>query len=189
MKTKWVMNAFHGNKEWVKDYTDNVVFYDKETNIGSNIYDYMSFIVDTYENLPDVTLFGKTNMIERHITKEEFDCVVKNTNFTPLLTQNHHVYDPICWYEDGMYCEKNDYWYLSEYPTRSVNATRELRDILGMNAREYNKFAPGGCYIVPKANILKHSKEFYQKLKEHCSWHATPGEAYLIERSLYHLWL
>jgi hypothetical protein len=185
----WVMNDYHNNRDWIKEYTDNVIFYDKkDNNVGANIHDYTSFIVDNYDNLPDVILFGKTNMLERHITKEEFDKVVNNKTFTPLLTQSHHVYDPICWYEDGVYCETNDYWYLLEHPCKTYARTEELKKMLGFYERSYNKFAPGGCYIVPKSNILKHSKEFYTKLRDYCDWHGTPGEAYLIERSLYHIW-
>lgn len=189
MNTKWVMNAYHGNKEWITEYTDNVVFYDKiEKNVGSNIYDYMSFIVDNYENLPDVILFGKTNMLERHITKEEFDVLVDNTSFTPLLTQSHHVYDPICHYDDGMYCELNDYWYLLEYPTQSVNTFNELKRMFKMDDRKYNRFAPGGCYIVSQEDVLQHTKDFYTRLRDLCNWSQSPGEAYLIERNLYYIW-
>ena len=181
----WVINNYHGNWEWIKEYTDNYVLYDKkDKNVGSNIYDYMDYIVNNYDCLPDVILFGKSNMLERHITKEEFDKLYQSTGFTPLLTQNHKTYLPVCWYEDGIYCERNDYWYLNEYPARDMS----IIDLLGMRDRKYNKFAPGACYIVPKANILKHSKEFYTKLRDSVDYSPHPGEAYLIERSLYHLW-
>lgn len=182
---KWVINSYHGGTDWVKEYTSDVIFYDKkDKNVGSNIHDYMSFIVDNYENLPDVTLFGKSNMLERHITKEEFDRLVNNRTFTPLLTQHHKTYLPTCWYEDGMYCELNDFWYLNEYPLRD-NSILKLLDI---EKRLYNKFAPGACYIVPKENILQHPKEFYTKLRDAVDYSPNNGEAYLIERSLYHLW-
>ncbi len=184
-----VVNNFHGNElSWLPE--GEVTIYDKkEKNVGSNIHDFMDFIVKNYENLPDFTLFTKGNMLERHITPEEWDKIKDNKTFTPILTQNHKVYDPICWYEDGLYCETNDYWYLREHPTKTINVCTRLRKILGMDERKYNKFAPGACYIVPKENILKHPKEFYQELRDSCDWYVTPGEAYLIERSLYHIWL
>jgi hypothetical protein len=183
------MNDYHNNREWVNKYTKNAIFYDKkDKNVGSNIYDYMSYIVDNYDRLPELMLFGKTNMLERHITPEEFEEVKDNKTFTPLLTSNHVVYEPICWYEDGIYCETNDYWYLLEHPTKTIASRDEMIKMLGMNDRKYNKFAPGACYIVPKANVLKHSKEFYIRLRDACDWHATPGEAYLIERSLFYIW-
>ena len=190
---KWILNAYHDNEDY-KQYTNDVVLYDKkDKNVGSNIYDYMCYIVDNYDNLPEIMLFGKTNMFKRHITKEEFEKVKDNKIFTPLLTQHHRVYSDqegvVCYYDEGMYYERNDYWYLREHPTRTVNSMQELKKMLGMNDRKFNAFAPGACYIVPRENILRHSKEFYVKLRDYCNWHETPGEAYLIERSLYHLWL
>lgn len=183
---KWVINNYHGDWEWILEYTNDYVLYDKkDKNVGSNIHDYMSFIVDNYENLPDVTLFGKSNMLERHITEEEFDKLVDRREFTSLLTQNHKTYRPVCWYEDGMYCELNDMWYLHEHPVRDES----IFALLGIKNRNYNKFAPGACYIVPRENILKHSKEFYTKLRDSVDYSPNNGEAYLIERSLYHLWL
>ena len=58
----------------------------------------------------------------------------------------------------------------------------------------YNRFAPGGNYVVPRGNILKFSKEFYKKLMFYVSYEppeefqSTSGEAYLIERLLYMMW-
>jgi hypothetical protein len=188
---KWVINNYHNKFEDLKPYIkdDTFICYNKEDkNVGSNIYDYMSYIVDNYDKLDEVTIFCKSNMLERHLSKEEFEILLKKKGFIPLLTENHHTYLPICWYEDGMYCEVNDYWYLLEYPCRNYGACEEVKKMCGFYDRKYNKFSPGGCYIVPKNNILQHPKEFYTKLRDLCSWHETPGEAYLIERSLYHIW-
>lgn len=183
------MNDYHNNSEWIKEYTNDFVLYDKkDKNVGSNIYDYMSFIVDNYDSLPDLMLFGKTNMLERHITKEEFDKLVKNKIFTPLLTQNHQTKDGICWYEDGIYCEINDYWYLLEHPTKNYGSCAEVKKIMKMENRLYNPFPPGSCYIIPKKNVLKYSKDIYIKLRDYCDWHETPGEAYILERGLYLFW-
>jgi hypothetical protein len=189
---KWILNAYFDNEDY-KQYTDDAVLYDKkDENVGSNIYDYMSYIVDNYDNLPDVILFGKTNMFERHITKEEFEKVKDNTTFTPLLTQNHRTYSDnegvVCFYKDGLYYERNDFWYLREYPTRTNLSKNDLIKLLKLDT-EYVGFAPGACYIVPKENILQHPKALYEKLKEYTGWFSHPGEAYLIERGLYNLWI
>lgn len=179
-----VVNNFHGDDlSWLPK--GEVFIYDKkDKNVGSNIYDYMSWIVDHYDKLDDVVLFTKGNMLKRHITPEEWDKVKDNKTFTPLLTQHHKTYLPVCWYEDGLFCERNDFWCLNEYPARDIG----IISLLGMNGKEYNKFAPGACYIVPKENILKHPKEFYIKLRDSVDYSQHPGEAYLIERSLYNIW-
>ena len=49
---QWVINSYNGNTDWIKEYTDNVIFYDKKNlNVGYNIYDYMDYIVNNYDNL------------------------------------------------------------------------------------------------------------------------------------------
>ena len=185
----WVLNNYHGGWEWIKEYTDSYVLYDKQDkNVGSNIFDYMDYIVKHYDNLPDVVLFGKSNMLERHLTKEEFDSLYTNIGFTPLLTQKHNTYLPVCWYEDGMYCEENSMWYLQHYGIKNKENVDWLIDFFDMKNKKYLKFSPGGCWIVPKENILKNSKHIYEKLRECVSYTKNPGEAHLIERNLYYLW-
>lgn len=185
----WVINSYNGLTDWIKDYTDSVTFYDKkDLNVGYNIYDYMDYIVNNYDNLPDKVLFGKDNMFSRHITKKEFDECLKKDGLVPLLTQGHITNGESAMYLNGMYHEINNSWYLWSYPSKYYTKYEDFAKDFGLPNPPYLPFAPGACYIVPKEHILKHSKEFYAKLKELVSWHQTPAEAHLIERSLYNIW-
>lgn len=194
---RYIVSRFNHDISWFADYTDDFILYDRSPepvpwaiivpNIGSDIYDKFTYIVENYNNLPDVAVYTKANLF-KYISKEEFDTLKDNTEFTPLLTQNHITYLPICYYENGMYFEINNYWYLGDHPTKNQQSFEELKSLLGMDTREYNQFAPGANYILPRENILKHPKEFYQKLLTYLDWTIYPGEAYMIERSLYHLW-
>lgn len=199
--SKWIVSSFNQDCEWLQDYVKTPLIINRgETeipnsiiteNLGTDIADKMRFIIENYDNLPDVCVFIKANLF-KYISKEEFDLVCKNTTFTPLLTANHRVYDdqqgPVCYYEDGMYHERNDYWFLLEMPTKTRNSADELKKIFKMDERKYNAFAPGSNYIVPRENILKHPKELYEKLLELVMWSRYNGEAQLIERNLYYLW-
>jgi len=53
---------------------------------------------------------------------------------------------------------------------------------------EFVPFAPGSNYILPRENILKHSKKFYELLRSYLEWDRYPGEAQIMERGLYTLW-
>ena len=199
---KFVISRYNQDISWLNDYPDSqCIIYDRSDNgtgvtnaisvpnIGSDLYDKFTFIIDNYENLPDVAVYTKANLW-KYITKEEFDLVKDNKTFTPLLTKNHKVYDDdkgqVCWYnEEGMYCERNDYWYLGAHPAWHF---REITEMFGMNKREYNAFAPGSNYILPKENILKHPKSLYEKLRSFLDWDVYPGDAQLLERNLYYLW-
>ena len=194
---KYVVSRYNHDIDWLRDYTNDVVLYDrspipapnsrKMANVGSDIYDKFSFIIDNYGSLPEVAVYTKANLF-KYITKEEFDQIKDNKVFTPLLTQHHKTYSDdkgiVCYYKDEMYYERNDKWFLTAHPARSL----ELYDILGIADMEYIPFAPGSNYILPKENILNHSKEFYEKLRSYLEYTIYPGEAQIMERGLYTLW-
>ncbi len=196
---KFVISRYGHDLSWLSDYTNDAVVYDrsdgylfydvkmktiKVPNLGSDISDKFKFIIENYDNLPDIAVYTKANLF-KYITKQEFDQIKDNKVFTPILTQNHQTRKEVCYYKDRMYYEVNNYWYLIAHPARYK---KEIVEFFGMDKREYNAFAPGSNYIVPKENILKHSKETYKLLKSYLDWTVYPGDAQLLERNLYYLW-
>jgi hypothetical protein len=184
----WIVNNYSGNDlEWIKEYKpDEVIVYDKkDKNVGMNLLDYFDYIVKNYDNLPDICIFAKGNMLERHITKPELDKIIHNKTLTPLMTANHRTYMPVCYYKDGLFWEVNNQWYVHHHPVKNFN---ELVTLLGVRGHEYLGFAPGACWLVPRENILKQTKEFYAKLITFIDYDANPAEAHLLERSLHLLW-
>lgn len=191
---------------WVKEYGDSYLIYDRSDwpwwtvempedkiirvqNIGSDIYDKLTYIIENYDNLPNVAVYSKSNLF-KYMSKPEFDVVKDNTSFTPLLTQKHKTYkDPegvVCYYQDGMYYERNNRWYLGALPAK--HNVDYLMDLLGIREMPYVPFAPGSNYILPKENILQHPKSFYEELRSMLGWSVYPGEAQVIERGLYTIW-
>lgn len=196
---KYIVSRYNQDVDWLKEYSDDCVIYDRSPepvkgsivvpNIGSDLYDKFTYIIDNYDNLPDVAVYTKANLF-KYMPKEEFDVVKDNKTFTPLLTKNHKVYDdqngPVCFYDgNGMFNEVNNYWYLYPHPAKFAPL---ILDFFKMENRYYNAFAPGSNYILPKENILKHSKETYIKLRSYLDWDVYPGDAQLLERNLYYLW-
>lgn len=198
---KLIISRYEHNMDWLKDYPESeVIIYDRSKepmegsipvkNIGSDLYDKFTYIIDNYDNLPDVAIYAKANLF-KYITKEEFDKVKDNKTFTPLLTKNHKVYNdesgmPVCFYDNqGMFNEVNNFWYLYPHPAKFAPL---IIDFFDMKNRLYNVFAPGSNYILTKENILKHPKEVYEKLRSYIDWDIYPGDAQLLERNLYYLW-
>lgn len=194
---KWVISRYNHDLSYLKEYTDDYVLYDRsETplsnsiivpNIGSDIYDKLTFIIDNYDHLPSVAIYTKANIF-KYITKEEFDAIKDNTKFTPILTQHHQAYDPVCYYKDGMYYEINNRWYLQEHRTKHLDTADKLLELLKIKHLDYIPFAPGSNYILPKENILQHPKAHYETLRSFLAWSVYPGEAQIIERGLFILW-
>lgn len=218
---KIILSNYNFTPNWVKEYTEDYFIYDRSDgkeylkdfppekigyveNIGSDIFDKFSWIIENYDSLPDVVLLSKSNIF-KYITKKEFDKVKDNTTFTPLLTQNHKEVlcdygmpepeTPFSFYKDKMYYELNYPSYLKEHRTKdeywcyldTFYHFPFLR-LLGLNNMKYIPFAPGSNYILPKGNILKHPKEFYEEIRRYLEWDRYPGEAMICERALYTLW-
>ncbi len=182
----FIVSHYKSDYKWVKKYTEDYIIYDKEyKNVGYNIYDILSFIIEFYDNLPKTCVFVKDNVMERHITKKEFNKLIKNKTFTPLLTKDHKTDGTISRYVDGVYEERNDSWYLPHYGSKHFKTYKEFAEIMELPNPPYLPFAPGANYIVPRANILKHPKSFYKKLLSFVSYTQLPGEAHAIERALY----
>lgn len=216
---KYVISRYNHDTAWIVDYTDNYILFDRSPepisgsiivpNVGSDIYDKLGFIIDNYDNLPDVAVYTKCNLF-KYITKEEFDLIKDNKTFTPILTQKHPTVmcdqimceqfgvesKPYSFYKDSMYYELNYPSYIKHHPFKdqpeNVNLewyqNLELPKLVGIDKLEYIPFAPGSNYIVPKENILKHPKSFYEKLRSYLNWSVYPGEAMVLERGLYTIW-
>lgn len=198
---KWILSRYNHDISYLKDYTDDYVLYDRSEepipgsivvpNIGTDIMDKFSYIIDNYDDLPNVAVYTKANLF-KYVTREEFDKVKDNTSFTPLLTQTHRVYNngnvPVCFYKDGMYFEINNGWYLGQHAPRTAYTAREVADLVGITEMTYVPFAPGSNYILTKEDIRKHPKEFYEKLRSYLTWDRYPGEAQIIERGLFTIW-
>lgn len=188
---------------WVRNFKEYIV-----ENKGSDIYDKLTWIIDNYENLPNIALLLKCNIFD-YIRPKEFELVKDNQTFTPLLSQFHKETmcdqgmceqfgvesKPFSYYEDGMYYELNYPSYLKNNPTKNQPDTLtlewywklELPKLLGIDQLEYIPFAPGSNYIIPKENILKHPKELYEQLRSYIDWDVYPGECMIVERGLYTL--
>lgn len=211
---KFVLVNYEFTPTWLFEYTDDYLIYDrskddtwlkdfdqskiiKHPNIGHVDYSKLSYLIDFYDELPEVFLWSKANLIPRHITKEEFDLVKDNTDFTPLLTAHHKVYNdqegPVCYYNEGMYYERNNSWYLyanlpnQEEPPKFLTWQEWANEFL-LPSPHYLPFPPGANFILTRERVHRYAKDFYIKMRAMLSYTAVPGESQLTERSYFLLW-
>lgn len=167
---------------------------------GYNICDYMTFIIDHYDNLPDVTCFLKGNTVGRHVSQEYFDRVIQNKCFTAIVDSTHHDLNQTSLQNgyamlscEGGWLEYNDSSYLKN-PMCPIKYFNDYNDFLRFcfvnhTIPRYVQFPPGGNYIVPKEYILKYDKIFYENLRTFVKHHRISGEGQMVERALYSIWL
>lgn len=195
-----MVSRYNQDISWVGEYASSIILYDRSEepipgsnivpNLGTDIADKLHYILSNYNNLPLAMVYTKANLF-KYITKEEFNLVKDNSFFTPLLTKNHKTYSDkdgqvVCYYENDIYWEINNLWYLNEHPCK--HDPKEVMETLGIDKLKYVPFAPGSNYILTAADIHKHPIEFYMKLYNYVTWAVYPGEAQIIERGLYTIW-
>lgn len=193
-------------KWWVHNYTDNFLIYDKshrfeqnekvihQKNVGANIYDFYTFVVNNYDNLPEIMIFCKGNVVPRHCGLEKFNNIINNTSFTTI--ENYIREAPK--YKPGIYAyvDENDGYHESPIEVDStvarihhgkyIKTFNSMMYFIFENPKfeNYIRFAPGANFIVSKKEILRYNHNFYKKMQEFTSWHHKPGEAYILERAL-----
>jgi hypothetical protein len=213
---KLVVSNYNSDLEWLKMTYEhgfspaNTIIYDRSDveknwshlgesirspNVGENIYDMMRYIVENYDNLPDISIFIKGNLFSRldgdggtnyYTTQERFIRSLHANYFLPI-----ERYHPTTSFNinAGGYIEPS--WYRHQSPSKYFISYADLMELLFENPinPEFIRFAPGANYVVPKGNILKYSKNLYEKLMKYCAHcEVVCTEAYLIERSLYAIW-
>ena len=215
---KLIVSNHNTDLEWLKityDYgfsPKNTIIYDRsdETkdwshlgksitspNVGENIYDMMRFIIENYEDLPDISIFVKGNLLSRpdspggssyyYTYPDRFIRAIQSNYFLPIerdcSVTNIFV-------NGGGYVERT--WTPDlNIPRKYFSSFYELLSLLFLNPvnPEYIRFAPGGNYVVPKENMLKYSKNFYKKMMVYTDYHHSDvQEAHWFERILTMAW-
>lgn len=220
------ISSFNNDLSWIKDYPNHHIVYDKawnggyyidpndkfgpsnakekypELNIvnsddkGYSLRDHMTFIIDNYDNLPEVTVFCKGNVFPRHVSKQKFEELMNLKCFAPIEEwQVHNPPNmPIAMFScDGGWMEINNSWYLN-HPQHPTKYFINYNDFLSFCYKDpvipnYIRFAPGGCYVVPKSYILKYNRVFYENIRTIVSHHKLSGESHMIERALFTIWM
>lgn len=175
------------SKDFLKDFPQDRIIY--EENIGQVDFPKLSYLIENYDALPDVFLWGKTNLF-KYISEEEYNKVKDNQFFTPLLTQNHEQkidgLGVLCYYEGGMYYERNTM--LFGMPTKFCKTYNEFAYMFGLPTPEFIPFPPGGNFILTKEVVHKYSRDFYKDMRNVLNYCKEPAEAQFCERAYYTMW-
>lgn len=187
---------------WIPEYSKgDYLIYDRSEcglpnripreNLGDADFDRLTYIIDNYYDLPDIFVLTKSNLF-KFITPEEWDKLKVNTDFTPLLTQNHPTYSDdqgvVCYYQDGMYYERADSWFLGSVPAMYVKSWQEWTHRFFLPDVAYIPFFPGGNCILTRERVHRYGLAYYEEMAALLPYCQHPGEAHCVERSLYLMW-
>lgn len=173
------------SKEWLKDFDQSKIFYTE--NIGNVDKDKLTYLIDHYYDLPEVFVWGKTNMF-KYVAEKDFWDAVDRAVYTPLLKHDHATYSDadgvVCFYKDGMYWERSDSWYFWQFHHVFQNYNAFAREFQ-LPTPAYIPFNPGGNFILTRDKVLQYSKDYYEKLRSALVHAQLPAEAHAMERSYF----
>ena len=203
MKTKsfLVVSRFKENVEWVHNYTNEYVIYNKgeylpdnfkqlkRPNFGGNQYDICQFIYENYYNLPDLIAFCQGNPFD-HCTIEDFNQFIYNEYYTNLFSVHVGIN-----YPSGFIIESNNNFYIYAYDvcpsvtTCKVSSFDEFANSIFKNYKTNHllSFPPGSQFIVEKERCLFYSKKFWKNLMEFINTDVGVNggrEAHVLERAM-----
>lgn len=203
-----LVNYNHNPNDWWKKYGLDAIIYDRSDdgidrtfdaeavyrtiNYGDVDYDKLSYLIDNYDNLPDVFLWGKTNLF-KYVDKTSFRETLKKNDYTPLLKKDHQTYSDglgvVCRYNGDIYEERADSWFFNNPDLSSrTNSWGEWCDRFFLPRVPFIPFAPGGNYILTKERVQRYGVDFYKDLRSTLPYAEHPAEAHACERSYHFLW-
>lgn len=196
---------------WLKDYPNlEATLYDrsddgverdllqygavyKTQNIGDVDYDKLGYLIEHYDNLPEIFLWGKSNLL-KYVPKEELDAALTKNEFAPLLRKDHRIYaddfGEVNKYEGPIYAERADSWFFNnqELANKNFQTWETWAWHFGLPQKTFIPFAPGGNYILTKEKVHKYSRDFYEEMRSTLPYAMHPAEAHACERSYFLMW-
>lgn len=200
---------YNYDPEWLKDSGLFTVMYDRSDdglerplranhtyrtkNIGDVDYDKLGYLIEHYDNLPEVFLWGKSNLF-KYVDEETVKKALQEAVFTPLLKYDHKTYSDqfgvVNRYTGNIYEERADSWFFNNpaLATKNFNSWGEWATHFHLPQTAFIPFAPGGNYILTKERVHRYSRDFYEDMRATLPYAMHPAEAHACERSYYLLW-
>lgn len=211
---KLILVNYNYEPEWLKDFNLESTIYDrsddglerdltkygkvyKTENRGDVDYDKLSWLIENYDNLPDVFLWGKSNL-PKYVELKDIKIALTKPIFQPLLKYDHRIYSDqfgevnkyVSSPQGLIYAERNDSWFFHaglDNAGRFQTWNEWARHFL-LPQEAFIPFAPGGNYILTREVVHKHSKDLYEEMRDMLPYAKHPVEAHCCERSYFYLW-
>jgi len=199
---------FTPDKEWIgddyliydrsDDGIDHLTDFDpdkiiKTENVGQVDFDRLNYLIDNYDNLPEVFMLSKSNLF-KYISREEYELVKDNQTFTPLLTANHKTYSDsngvVCYYAGGIYNERADVAQaaINQFACKHFETYGQFAHAFQLPNPNYIPFFPGGNCILTRERVHRFSVDYYKNMASVLPYAREPAEAQMVERALYSMW-
>lgn len=199
-----VVARYNEDIEWVQDIdpSHQIIVYNKSlediespqvnvqiinnvANVGREAYSYVRYIVEHYDELPDVVVFLQGNPDDHIAWLSMSSSEFVNALINDALQQGVSAMTVFsCTETNGSYTI--DEWYTPIKPSPIRPFGEWFKTYFGYELPcDPLRWIPGAQFAVRKDHILQHPRSFYVRLLRMIDHHVNPEEIYYLERSWY----
>ena len=202
---KYVFARFNENISWIlnnNELFNNSIICNKGeplnisneillTNYGKDQASYIYYIINNYENLPDVCIFSQARINDHYIYGEP-------GNVESLIKLKNEAFEKGESYYSTINCDKSWTKDWNFHPvfrnfgeeSKDCNNTKFIdcfNKYIDNKSTDVKRFHPCGIFSASREKILSRTKEYYINIFNELNWHWNCIQASFVERSWYYI--
>ena len=198
-QTTIIVSRFNEDIEWIEVLKEkhNVIIFNKGSlldntisleNVGREAHTYVQYIIDNYNNLPEVVLFIQGNPFDHNITSQSFDQLINEAKIFGMsqnkALHNVGIFNAVSNFNIFVHCGKQVFPY--KVNEKVLNFGEWFTHVTGMSfPQKPIEWYIGACFAARKDMIQNVSIEIWRNILESLSYSIAPTTAHFMERSWY----
>lgn len=203
MSYKIIVARYNENIDWLNDDINNCIIYNKGNklnitneiilkNVGRESETYLNYIINNYNNLPDIVIFTQANIADHlgqnnisYLMNLKNEALLNNKSYARLVhfDNNNNIHWDKEWnLQNGKYYFENNY--KNNQPKTFINWFTEY---ISFNYPNPINIYTNAIFAVKKELILQNSLEYYNILISQVNHHINSSEGHFFERSWYYI--
>ena len=197
---KIVVSKFKEDISWLSLIAKYCIIYNKYhqaknqisiPNVGRESDTYLKFIIEHYDNLPDVVVFTQANISDHkgnnnasflyELANEAF----KNGKSLPYKHYETKKWSP--WNKDWNYKNKRFYLESNYKNDQKMLFSKWFKENIDVQYDSPFHIYKNGIFAVSKSLIRSRTKQFYKRIITFANHHINPAEGHFFERSWYYI--
>jgi hypothetical protein len=207
MTYKIIVARYNENIQWLKEEADNCIFYNKGTkmnisneiilpNVGRESETYLNYIINNYNNLPDIVIFTQANISDHRGSNDVnylFKLKEEAEMYGKSLPTVHHNYinNPSKYWGPfwNIHPEYKEPYYLNNNYKNNNRKTffDWFVEFINNNYPNPINIYGNGLFAVQKKIILQKPLDYYKLLITQVNHHINPAEGHFFERSWFYI--
>lgn len=206
MEIKYIVARFEEELEWLAPIAGDCIIVNKgpplsnikprmiieSENVGRESESYLRYIVNNYENLPDVCVFTQGDISDHIKDSNGIDylkLIAEQANEFGMSRPRAQCSNPYDKDWGPSWNLRHDGYYLHDNYKNGVHTLFYSWFVRNVSDRypRLMRIHMNGIFAVRRDQILLRPKQYYERMLNQVNWHSNPIEGHFFERSWYYI--